>query len=277
MRGWCRSASLNQAAAASTRRLLRAAMRMLYSALGIGHLGETGFEAGPPPAASVGKQRMELAWNDSRSGRGRALVALIAAVMLGGCSAGGMSGDSFGERFKEAAATDTVAQTASAGAQSSTVTICPTVDVRPGTSSLVFNTANVPGAMGLRYQATLGQTSRECHAIGGNLTIKVGVQGRLIVGPAGGPGTIDVPLRLALVHEGPTPKTLWTKLYRIPVSIPEGAPHVTFTHVEEDLTVPMPGGNDIEAYVIYVGFDAQGAKEQPAKKPPARRRTQPTG
>jgi hypothetical protein len=204
---------------------------------------------------------------------GTTLSILITAIALSGCSSG--SGSSFGERFNQAAATGTTVAQAQPSTESTTVSSCPAVDVRPGTSSLAFHAPGGEGAMGLRYQATLGQTARECSAMAGNLNMKVGVQGRIILGPAGGPGTIEVPLRLALVQDGPSPKTHWTKLYRIPVTIGEGVPNVTFTHVEEDLTVPMPTGNALEAYVLYIGFDALALKEQP-KKPPQRKRT-PTG
>lgn len=207
---------------------------------------------------------------------GASLVTLAAVIAAGGCSSGS-SGLSFGERFNQAAESGNTVAQAAPTAESSTISFCPGVDVRPGASSLAYNASGAQGALALRYQATLGQTARECHAIAGNLNMKVGVQGRIILGPAGGPGTIEVPLRLALVEEGPSPKTHWTKLYRIPVTIAEGVPNVAFTHVEEDLTVPMPAGNTIESYVVYIGFDALGAKEQPAKKPPQRRRTQPTG
>jgi hypothetical protein len=201
------------------------------------------------------------------------LATLAAAIVLSGCSSG--SGLSFGDRFNQAAATGTTVAQAQPATESTSVSYCPTVDVRPGTSSLAFNAPGGEGAMGLRYQATLGQTARECSAAGGNLNMKVGVQGRIILGPAGGPGTIEVPVRLALVQDGPSPKTHWTKLYRIPVSIGEGVPNVAFTHVEEDLTVPMPAGSTIESYVVYVGFDALALREQPKKQPPRKRA--PTG
>jgi hypothetical protein len=202
------------------------------------------------------------------------LAALATAIMLSGCSSGG--GLSFGDRFNQAAATGSTVAQAQPTTESTSVSVCPSVDVRPGTSSLAFSVPGGQGAMGLRYQATLGQTARECQSIGGNLNMKVGVQGRIILGPAGGPGTIEVPLRLALVQEGPSHKTHWTKLYRIPVTIGEGVPNVAFTHVEEDLTVPMPSASALESYVVYIGFDAIGAKEQPAKKQPPRKRA-PTG
>ena len=61
--------------------------------------------------------------------------------------------------------------------------------------------------MTTRYQVTIGQTARECAALGGVMTMKVGVQGRVLLGPAGGPGQVDIPLRMAVVQEGTNPKT----------------------------------------------------------------------
>ena len=57
--------------------------------------------------------------------------------------------------------------------------------------------------MNLKYQVTIGTTARECR-MGPNNTVllKVGMQGRVILGPEGGsPGTVDVPLRFAVVRE----------------------------------------------------------------------------
>ena len=119
--------------------------------------------------------------------------------------------------------------------------------------------------MNLRYQVGIGQTARECKLNGTTLTIRVGVQGRVILGPAGSPGQIDLPLRLAVVHEGPQPKTIITKLNRVPVTIPPGDGNVQFTMIEEDLSFPMPRAGIIDEYIVYVGFDPQGLRE-PARR-----------
>jgi hypothetical protein len=107
--------------------------------------------------------------------------------------------------------------------------------------------------------------------VAGNLNIKVGVQGRIILGPAGGAGPVEVPLRLALVQEGPEPKTVWTRLYRVPVTVGPGQNNVSFVHVEENLTVPLPRPAVLDAYVVYVGFDSAAVSEPPPaeKKKPA--------
>ncbi len=97
------------------------------------------------------------------------------------------------------------------------------------------------------------------------MSIKVGVQGRIILGPMGGPGIVDVPLRYAVVREGPQPRTIATKFKRLPVTVAADQTHVPFLDVEEGLAFPLPPGNEIDAYVIYVGFDDLGDKSE--KKP----------
>jgi hypothetical protein len=144
---------------------------------------------------------------------------------------------------------------------------CPGVAVRQGASTLSIS---APGAeatpMNTRYQVTIAQTARECAALGGVMTMKVGVQGRVLLGPAGGPGRVDVPLRVAVVHDGANPKPIISKLYRLAVDVPPGQTQVPFVHVEQDLTFPMPRLDVLDDYVVYVGFDPSAAPEKPERK-----------
>ena len=55
-------------------------------------------------------------------------------------------------------------------------------------ASVTAGKTNQPTAGDLRYQLSFGQIARECIVQPGMMTIKVGVQGRIIVGLAGGPG-----------------------------------------------------------------------------------------
>ncbi len=127
----------------------------------------------------------------------------------------------------------------------------------------------------LRYQLSFGQTARECRVQDGTLTIKVGVQGRVILGPFGTPGSVDVPLRYAVVREGPEPRTVVTKFKRTGATIAPGQTHVQFVDVEDGLSFPLPPAADLSAYVVYIGFDEMGDQKEkkaprPAKKPVAR-------
>jgi hypothetical protein len=152
---------------------------------------------------------------------------------------------------------------------------CPIIEVRSGASTITVHGPGEAVATNVRYQATIAQTARECAVLGATMTIKVGLQGRLILGPLGAAGKLDVPVRMALVREGPEPKTLWTKLYQVPVAVATGQSNVPFVHVEQDLTFPVPKGDELENYVVYVGFDQMSAKEQkprPKSKPEPRDR-----
>jgi hypothetical protein len=154
---------------------------------------------------------------------------------------------------------------------------CPGVEVRSGASALMIGSKpgeGEPSALDLRYQVTIVRTARECRVSAGVMTMKVGVEGRVITGPAGGPGTIDVPLRLAVVQEGINPRTILSKFAREQVTIADTVNRATFTHIDPDISFPMPQPPAlIDSYVVYVGFDPMGAqqeKRKPAAKPKPR-------
>jgi hypothetical protein len=149
---------------------------------------------------------------------------------------------------------------------------CPPVQVRTGASTLT-SSANPaePSALNLRYQVTIGTTARECRMGPNNtITLKVGMQGRIILGPEGTPGTIDVPLRYAVVRDTLESKVITTKLDHIPVTVPPNDGNVLFSHVTEGLEFPMPKGAEMDYYVIYIGFDPAGAAPEAQKKPKPR-------
>jgi hypothetical protein len=145
---------------------------------------------------------------------------------------------------------------------------CPGVEVRNGAATLSIAAPGVEaGPMTTRYQVTIGDTARECAPLGGVMTMKVGVQGRVLLGPAGAPGQVDIPLRIAVVQEGVNPKTIVSKFYRVPVQVPPGQTSVPYMQVEQDLTFPMPPPAVLDAYVVYVGFDPNSAPAKPERKP----------
>jgi hypothetical protein len=205
-------------------------------------------------------------------------AALLLAMPAAGCSSmGGWFGsaspsapapspsgsDSFSDRLGNLFA-GPMPKTMATGTDPATLGFeCPSVGIREGASTLSVNTPNAEAsAMNLRYQATIARTARECAVQGATLTMKVGVQGRVILGPNGGPGQLDVPIRYALVREGPESKTLISKLDRVRVDIPPGETNVPFTHVQNDMTIPMPPVTDIDSLVLYVGFDPAGAADE---------------
>ncbi|HWK00688.1 MAG TPA: hypothetical protein VNR41_08285 [Xanthobacteraceae bacterium] len=192
-------------------------------------------------------------------------VPLAIAAAVAGCS---------GDSLKNLGAATPAAGTAVAGVGGTPNNDieCPSVQVRNGAST--WQEPAGGSTTDLKYQASLGQMARECAIVGDTMTVKLGVEGRLLTGPKGAAGTVDVPLRVALVEEGPKPRSVWTRFYAIPVSIQPGQSGTPFTHVEDNLSFPMPASKNLDAYVIYVGFDPQGLKTR--KRPPvAHKKTAP--
>jgi len=231
-----------------------------------------------------------------------AMVTLVAALTVTGCSSlSGSSGapstaaptpapassdSSFTSRFTSlfaGSSASSAAQPAAAAASAATPAAnsnltCPSVDYREGAATLTVNAPAAPGenaALNLRFQGNFVQVARECVVRNGQLVIKVGLQGRVVVGPAGGPGQITLPLRYALVREGLEPKTIWTKLYLVPVTIPENQLNVPFTQIQDDMSVPVPPAVELDAYVIYVGFDPEGAAAPAPSRPPPKAKPKP--
>lgn len=150
---------------------------------------------------------------------------------------------------------------------------CPSVTVRTGASA--WQLPSGAGATEVRYQGSLGQLVRECAILGEIMTMRVGIEGRLLVGPKGGPGSVKVPIRMVLVAEGPDPKPLWNKFYNVDVSVPPGASQAVFSVVEDDLSFPLPADRQISNYIVYVGFDPQGAAPAARPAPKAKPRPKP--
>jgi hypothetical protein len=216
--------------------------------------------------------------------RGAEIGVILALLLLAGCGSVDMFGSkpaagssasssSLSDKFNALlSGTPTMAgppaTTAAADGNTTPADIdCPGVEIRQGASTFQQSAPdNGSAALSLRYQANFVRSARSCVLRDGNVAMKVGVEGRLILGPAGSPGTYTLPVRLAVVKEGIEPKTIWTKFYSVPVTVSPGESNIAFTHVEEDMSFPMPAGNELDAYVIYVGFDPEGAPPEPKRK-----------
>ncbi|MGY3032996.1 hypothetical protein ACVIIV_002166 [Bradyrhizobium sp. USDA 4354] len=140
---------------------------------------------------------------------------------------------------------------------------CPQVTVRSGASTYAVG-ANGKQAVGndIRFQATITKMARECARSGGDITARIGIQGRVIAGPAGAPATVEVPLRVAVVQGGVGEKVIASKAYRTTVAMSEGG-SVPFTFIVEDLAYPAPSAAVADSYIFYVGFDPQALSPEP--------------
>ena len=199
----------------------------------------------------------------------KAAVAALTITIGCGLFAAPAASQSIGDRFKSlfGGKSDEPAQNAPVEEEGQTDLTCPPVTVRAGASTFAVAP---PGkqAVGndLNYQATITKTARECTINAGQITARIGIQGRVIAGPAGAPSSVQIPLRVAVVQGGVGEKTIATKAYQTTVTMTEGGSE-PFTLVAEDLTYPAPPGAVGDSYIFYIGFDPQALKpERPAPK-----------
>lgn len=148
---------------------------------------------------------------------------------------------------------------------------CPEVKIRPGASTYaVAAPGKQPVGNDLKFQATITRTARECQINAGEITAKIGIQGRVIAGPSGAPASVQVPLRVAVVQGGVSEKTITTKVYQTTVSMAESGSE-PFTLVADDLVYPAPSAAVGDTYIFYIGFDPQALKPEPKPKAPKKK------
>jgi hypothetical protein len=184
------------------------------------------------------------------------LLTVIPAVLA--AQAGAEDGNVFTNIFKYGGTTVPPSQAAPLDEP-----YCPTVEVPEGGAAL----RNPPGATGtaaaLRSQTTLGRLARECARLqDGSIRVKVGIEGHVLLGPAGAPGRFEAPLTITLKSSG---KVIATRGRRVPVTVPPGAAQGLFSVIEDDLLVPAASAGDYDIEVRLGG----GA---PSHRPPVRRK-----
>lgn len=203
-----------------------------------------------------------------------ALLAVMSLGLGGSLLASPASAQSLSDRFKSlfGGSSEPAPGTPAAPAEEADSDLsCPPVTIRAGASTYAVA---APGkqAVGsdLRYQASITRTARECTVNSGQITGRIGIQGRVIAGPAGAPSTVTVPMRVAVVQTGVQEKTIATKAFQTTVTMAEDG-SVPFTLIAEDVTYPAPRGDVGDSYVFYIGFDPQALKPEPKPKAPRKK------
>jgi len=138
---------------------------------------------------------------------------------------------------------------------------CPQIAVLDGTA--VHRVYNGPESNEtLRYQYSIGDVARECIRQGDRIGIKVGVEGKVLLGPAGAASAFSVPVRI-IVQKEEGEKPLVSKLYAASVTFPPGQTIGTFTIVSEPLQISADKDESVNDFMIKVGIDASGKGEAP--------------
>ncbi len=127
---------------------------------------------------------------------------------------------------------------------------CPAVRIRSGTESYrIYKGDDRANPDNVRYQASITKVARECAYVGQDLQIKVGARGRIVTGPSGGPGTFNMPVRVA-VQEGTCSRHF--KLHQFEGKVEDGATNGAFEFIDDTIVIPAPKKTNVR---IFLGFD----------------------
>lgn len=178
-----------------------------------------------------------------------ASALLLSAFALSACQQGGGAGG-----VNLGLGGNTSAQTAAApeGAvlESELRAFCPPVTLREGTA--YFRTY-AKGAEGdddsVIYQASIADVTRSCRYEGDNIIMTVAVAGKIVPGPKGRAGTINMPIRVASLQGQ---SVLDSNLYRHQVAISDTAGATQFVFTDSNVVVPKSAG---QAARVLVGYD----------------------
>jgi len=139
---------------------------------------------------------------------------------------------------------------------------CPEIEVAEGGAAVRVGGAE---SASVRYQFNLGETARQCDPAGpGRASIKVGVAGNLVIGPAGAPGTYSVPLKIAVIQDADK-KPVYAKTYTIQATA-DASSSGLFRIVADPIEVAMPTLNLANVYTIKVGFEGGTRPDAPRRK-----------
>ena len=110
------------------------------------------------------------------------------AILLAGCSMGSMSGGgtTTNADLQNATATPQAVAQAQTNALPVIATECPPIKVRLGGEAMYYyGNGRVGDPKALQYQGVIDETSRNCVVSNGQITVNMGVTGRVLLGPAG--------------------------------------------------------------------------------------------
>lgn len=127
---------------------------------------------------------------------------------------------------------------------------CPQVVLREGTA---YYRTYAKGGDGdpakVIHQASISDTTRQCRISGDQMIVTVVASGRVVAGPAGNFGNVDLPVRVAVLN-GET--VLYSELQKQPVTLAEGAPASQFIFTNANVTFPVSASRSAK---LFIGFD----------------------
>ncbi|GLS41966.1 hypothetical protein GCM10010869_75630 [Mesorhizobium tianshanense] len=110
------------------------------------------------------------------------------------------------------------------------------------------------------YQASITDVTRDCNRADGSLTMKIAVAGKVVPGPMFKPGTITMPIRIAVMRGT---EVLYSQLHQHQVQVTNPSSATQFVFTDSNVIVPEPTAQDYQA---FAGYDEGPPKKSTDRK-----------
>jgi hypothetical protein len=132
---------------------------------------------------------------------------------------------------------------------------CPAINIPSNAAS--YGTPN-------GSQFSISNFARECDLVSGTtVTIKLGIEGHVILAGAGG-GTYSAPLRISIRDHDL--KAVYSKVVRVSATVEPGAAQGKFRLVDTSTPITIGLEQPLSSYDIEIGFDGKGMATTPSRK-----------
>jgi hypothetical protein len=204
-----------------------------------------------------------------KSGLCRGALVAVAAFALAGCGmssltsgiGGGLfSGGSAGK--SDAASSSVTTENLLTAAKADGPAGAGAADVAPGcprftvfsrdSNVTIYEAGRVGDALGVMHRGEITKTARECSVEGGRITVKYGFSGRVLLGPRGKTGNVQLPLTV-FVTDSKRERVVNDRL-KIDVPVALDKPIGYFSTVRE-VTFTVPEGARAGEFEVFVGFE----------------------
>lgn len=126
---------------------------------------------------------------------------------------------------------------------------CPVVSMRQNNAVLdSYQRGGDGDPSKLIYRASISDSTRACTYNGGMMSMTVAVAGRVIPGPAGATGNVQLPLRLTVYRDN---EMIEERTLVHPVTVVDTAGATQFVLTDTSITMPNPQARNIR---VLVGF-----------------------
>ncbi len=116
----------------------------------------------------------------------------------------------------------------------------------------IYEQGRVGDGLAVMHRGEISKTARECHIEGNRITVKYGFSGRVLLGPKGRTGLVNLPLNV-FVADAKREKVV-SDAVQVKVDVAVDKP-IGYFSVVRSVSFTVPEGSRPAEYELFVGFD----------------------